>query len=72
MGTSVVPSGSESADGNQGQEKGRGYPRAGGLFGSQVAHKRSAARIVSTDGALESLPDSSLNILQENPTLPCG
>lgn len=32
-----------------------------------------AVRIVSTDGALVSLPDSSLNILQENPTVVgCG
>jgi hypothetical protein len=29
-----------------------------------------AARIVSTDGAFVSLPDLSLNILHENPTVP--
>mgnify|MGYP001225728757 CR=1 FL=1 len=31
-----------------------------------------AARNVLVVGTLESLPDSSLYILQENPTIPCG
>jgi hypothetical protein len=31
-----------------------------------------ALRSVSTDGTFASLPDSSANILQENPAMPCG
>ena len=41
-------------------------------FSRRCLHSLIATRIVSTVGALVSLPDSPLNILQEKPTVPCG
>jgi hypothetical protein len=42
------------------------------LRGACVYTALNAFLKVSTDGTFASLPDSSMNILQEKPTAPCG